>query len=81
MARTLGITKKILESVNLLISEHSIGLTGTGGTIGKAGRVEAVEYGLDEFLSGFQIDLNRKGKYHFGRLESVNFVEGESLLL
>jgi hypothetical protein len=71
---------KILESIDLLVSKHGVGLSGTGGAIGKAGRVEAVQYGLDEFLGGFQIDLNRDENYHFGRLESVDFVEGETLL-
>lgn len=73
--------KKILEAVDLLVSEHGVGLSGTGGAVGETGGVEAAQYSLDEFLSGFQIDLNRDCRYHFRRLESVDFVERESLLL
>lgn len=53
MARTLKIRIVLLESVDLLVSEHGVSFSGTGRAIGEACGVEAVQYGLDEFLGGF----------------------------
>lgn len=52
MARTLNINRKVLESVDVLIAEHSVGLSSTCGAICETSGVVPVEDGLDEFLSG-----------------------------
>jgi len=49
--------KWVLESKYFLVANHGVCFAGAGGSIGKDSGVEAVEYGFDERMGGFEIDL------------------------
>jgi hypothetical protein len=48
----------VLEAESVLVADHGVGLAGAGGSVGKDGGVESVEYGFDEGVCCFEIDLN-----------------------
>ena len=51
----------VLEAEGVLVADHRVGLAGAGGPVGEDGGVEAIEYGLDQRVCGFEIDLSGAG--------------------
>lgn len=47
---------RLLETVRLLVAQHSVGLTSTCGSIGEDGCIFASDYGLDERFDSLLID-------------------------
>jgi hypothetical protein len=54
------VKRALLKSEGVLVSDHRIGFSGASRPVGEDGGVEAVEYGLDEGMGGFEINLNEE---------------------